>query len=128
MKPILFALALPILLLTGCAGTGYYGYDDGYYVPGYYDGGYYGYYGPSVDVGFYGSDRGYYHHGYHHYDSGGSRGSVAVRGTSHVSGGTRTASVSRSGGGRSGGSRSSSASVSSGGGHSGGGHGGGGRH
>jgi len=62
MKPIVLALAIPILL-TGCAGS-YYGYDD--YGPGY----------PPITtgtimvvpyIGFYGYDRGYYHHGYRHY-------------------------------------------------------------
>ena len=38
MKSILLAaLALPVILLTGCASGPYYGYDDG---PGYYGPGY----------------------------------------------------------------------------------------
>jgi hypothetical protein len=112
MKPIVLALALPVLL-TGCAA--YVG-DAG---PGYYDGGYvYG--GPAVDVGFYSYDRGYYHHDYHHYDSGANRGAVAYRGASHV-GATRVASASHVGGGHSGGSHHAAASASSGN-FSGGGH------
>ena len=77
MKPILFALVLP-LLLTGCAG-GYVGIGGPGY-PGYYDGYYYG--GPSY-VGFYSYNRGYYNHSYHHYDSGYQHSAVAYRGASH---------------------------------------------
>jgi hypothetical protein len=118
MKPVLLALALPVLLLTGCASGGYYGYDDGYY-PGYYGGDYY-YGGPSVDVALYDRDHDYYHHhdggGYRHYDSG-YRGSVASRGSTggFHSGGTRVASsgVGHSSG-HSGGGRSASAHASAG--------------
>ena len=85
MKPILLTLAFPIILLTGCAGTGYYSsdgyYGSGYPGPGYYDGGYYG--SPIVDVGFYGYGGGYYHHGYNgynHYDSGYRHAAVASSG------------------------------------------------
>ena len=122
MKPLVLALALPVLL-TGCAA--YVG-DAGPGYPGYYDGGY-AYGGPAVDVGFYSSGSGGYYNrggGYHHYDSGyhhnGGSSAVAYHGASR-SNGTHVASVSHSGGGRSGGA-SHSASVSSGGGHEGGGH------
>jgi hypothetical protein len=105
MKPILLALAVPILL-TGCAA--YVGdYGPGY--PGYYDGGYYAG-GPVVDVGFYGSDRGGYdHHDYHHYDTA-SRGTVAYHGSTHASS-HAVASVSHASGHA---GTSHSASVSSG--------------
>jgi hypothetical protein len=76
MKPILLALAIP-LLLTGCAGVGVDVGGPGY--PGYYDGYYYG--GPGY-VGYYSYGRGYYHHGYHHHyygHSGGSHGSHGGR-------------------------------------------------
>ena len=105
MKPLILALALPVLL-TGCAA--YVG-DAGPGYPGYYDGGYYAYGDPAVDVGFYSSDSGYYNRGgsYHHYDSGyhhngGSSSTVAYHGASRSSG-AQVAGVSRSGGGRSGG-------------------------
>jgi hypothetical protein len=106
-------LALPVVLLAGCAGGGYYGYDGGSYYPGYYGGDYYGG-GPVVDVGVYGSGRGYYHHDYHHYDSG-NRTSVASRSSGSYHSGARVASASVShASGHSGGGRTASVSASAG--------------
>lgn len=125
MKPIsLAALALPVVLLTGCASdVGYYN-GGGYYDPGYYayDDGYYG----GSFIGVFDNDRDHSHH--HHYDRGhGDHNAAFARGGSHVSHGS-FAGVSRSSGHA--GASHASASVSSGGGHSGGfgggGHGGGG--
>jgi hypothetical protein len=115
MKTGLLALALPVVLLTGCASGGYYGYDGGPgYYPGYYGGDYYAG-GPVVDVGVYGSGHGgYYHHDERHYDSN-YRTAVASRGSTssfHASG-TRVASASHYSG-HAGSSHTASASVSAG--------------
>ena len=117
MKKVLLALALPVLLLTGCASGGYYGYDDGYY-PGYYGGdSYYG--GPAIDVGIYNSGHGgyYQHHDYHH--DNGYHSSVAYQHSgstrSYHASGTRVASSGMShSSGHSGGGRTAAASVSAG--------------
>jgi len=102
MKPILLALALPVLL-TGCAA--YVGASGPGY-PGYYDG--YDYGGPTY-IGFSSYDRGYYHHDYHHYATS-SHHEVASHGSYHASG-HAVASVSHASGHASGGH---GASVSSG--------------
>jgi len=89
MKPILLALALPILL-TGCASTSPYGngngvgYDDSYdYGPAYAD--YYDDGGDDyIDGGLYAyGDGDYYHHdrdGHRHHDDGHHHESVASNG------------------------------------------------
>jgi hypothetical protein len=69
MKKILLPLVLIPLLLTGCAGGGYYGYSG----PAYYD-------GPDVGIAFVGG--GYYHH-YHHYDSYNSTAYVGTHTSYH---------------------------------------------
>jgi hypothetical protein len=126
MKPLLLALALPVLALTGCATGGYYGYDSGYYGPGYaYGPGYYG--GPDVGIAYYGGGHydggGYYRggfaHDYHHTSVSDHRSFATASHTSSFHTGTRVASthsVSHASG--------ASRSVSSGGMHvSSGGHG-----
>ena len=104
MKSLLL-LAVPAILLTGCAGT-YVGADYGPGYPGYYDG--YDYGGPDY-VGFSYYNRGYYHHGYNHYSSNYHHGTVA---RSSV----RSGSVAHSGrvSGPSGGGHSASVSASAG--------------
>ena len=126
MKPILLALALPVVALTGCStyvGDTGPGYGGGYYA----DGPYYG--GPAVvDVGigggYYGGG-GYYNRGgyYHHSDSGYHHSSsvVAFHNASR-SGGTRVASVGHSGGASHSAASASVGHAGGGGGHSGGGH------
>ena len=93
MKPILLAaVALPAVLLTGCAtDVGFYDSGPGYYGPGYYayDDGYYG--GPYIGV--YGYDRGYY---YHHYDRDSHNTAFARSNTRVNTSRTAVASTTRS--------------------------------
>jgi len=125
MKSGLLALALPVILLTGCTSGGYYGDNGPGYYPGYYGGDYYTG-GPSLDVGIYSGGNyghgGYYHHDYRHNDNG-YHTAVASRGSTrsfHASG-SRVASANVShASGHSGGGRTASVSASAG--HSGGEH------